>query len=406
VHKDSQFINGSTWSTESYLDQRLREFFANRKHFRAAQFVVESVLSQKLVDIDSPCQPLLLKIDNLSSEYHHHHHHPQTDDNNLKQIHGGDETLFDILYHTTRKQDEVASDDIENDNKQSRKKGQSFKLKIAYRGRDFCGWQIQSDCELPSVQQTIINQLDHLLNANSNKPLDVRVCGRTDSGVSAIGQYCRVRTVRCDVGVHDIQKAINHGMGQHEDHEGPVSLLCTHVQQVSDKFHPTFDASCRAYIYLIDAPPLLALCQELTRCNVTLEDIVSIMNSMFGMIQGETLDYIAFSFGKVKTENTLCQLSHVRARAVETNDGDKTLAVAIELVGDRFLRRMVRILVATAVREVLLLLQDTSGQSFEAKDAIKTRLLCIVEERDRSQTAKAAASDGLLFVGARFRDKK
>jgi tRNA U38,U39,U40 pseudouridine synthase TruA len=127
---------------------------------------------------------------------------------------------------------------------------------------------------------------------------------------------------------------------------------------------------------------------------------------MFGMIQGETLDYIAFSFGKVKTENTLCQLSHVRARAVETNDGDKTLAVAIELVGDRFLRRMVRILVATAVREVLLLLQDTSGQSFEAKDAIKTRLLCIVEERDRSQTAKAAASDGLLFVGARFRDKK
>lgn len=63
-------------------------------------------------------------------------------------------------------------------------------------------------------------------------------------------------------------------------------------------------------------------------------------------IQGRELDYLAFSFGKVKTENTLCTLTTARARIVET---DSQRAVGIELVGDRFLRRMVRILVGKAI---------------------------------------------------------
>mmetsp|Transcript_1762 Transcript_1762/g.3189 ORF Transcript_1762/g.3189 Transcript_1762/m.3189 type:complete len:496 (-) Transcript_1762:2328-3815(-) len=416
-------------STESYFDQRLRDFFANRQHFLAAQYVVDSVL---LSQNERQSQPLLLfsKV------------------NNLQQEKEPDNELFDILYHsynlhdfdelyTNNKDDKTThhQEDI-HVNQPSKRKQKSFKIKLAYRGKDFCGWQIQLQNSnlLPSVQQTIIDRLHPLLNSNSNfnsnKPLDVRVCGRTDSGVSAIGQYCRVRTHE-NVGVDDIQKAINHGIC-HKSKNGPllsVGLCCTNVEQVSEKFHPTFDACCRAYIYLIDAPPLLALCQEMIpgrSRNFSLEEIVVVMNSMFGMIEGKTLDYIAFSFGKVKTENTLCTLSHIRARVVQTNCGHdnggngrepKMAAVAIELVGDRFLRRMVRILVSTTIREVLLELQETNGQGLldeviddaemETKSrttTASTRLLSIVKEEDRSQTAKAAASDGLLFVGARFRD--
>lgn len=417
-------------STESYLDQRLRDFFANRQHFLAAQYVVDSVL---LSQNECQSQPLLLfsKV------------------NNLQQEKEPDYELFDILYHsdnlhhrdelyTNNKDDKTThhQEDI-HVNQPNRRKQKSFKIKLAYRGQDFCGWQIQSQNSnlLPSVQQTIIDRLHPLLNSNSNfnsnKLLDVRVCGRTDSGVSAIGQYCRVRTHE-NVGVDDIQKAVNHGIFQKSKNDGlllSVGLCCINVEQVSEKFHPTFDACCRAYIYLIDAPPLLALCQEMIpgrNRNFTLEEIVGVMNSMFGMIEGKTLDYIAFSFGKVKTENTLCILSHIRARVVQTNCGhhnggngheQKMTAVAIELVGDRFLRRMVRILVSTTIREVLLELQKKNGQGLiretidEAEmetrsrtTTASTRLLSIVKKEDRSQTAKAAASDGLLFVGARFRD--
>jgi Pseudouridylate synthase len=413
---------GLSFSRESSsgLDKRLREFFENRNYFRASQSVVESVLSQEC--INGLCQPLLFPIYDSSNEhlcYRHQYNNHDDDAHDPKLMDvcdNDDEKLFDILYETTSKRSKEGykgEDDMTKTNviiakPRGRKKGQSFKVKVAYRGRDFCGWQIQAaGCNLPSVQETIINRLDPILNVNPNKPLDVRVCGRTDSGVSAIGQYCRVRTVRDDVRVEDVQKAINDGIS-HDNHTGMASLLCTNVEQVSEKFHPTFDASCRAYVYLMDAPPLVALCQELACGNVALKDVVSIMDSMLGRMQGETLDYIAFSYGKVKTENTLCRLSHVRARIVETNCGEqKMMAVAIELVGDRFLRRMVRILVATAVREVLLVFQEMRGDRLETMDEMtQRRLLSIVEKKDRSNTAKAAASDGLIFVDARFRVKE
>jgi len=76
-------------------------------------------------------------------------------------------------------------------------------------------------------------------------------------------------------------------------------------------------------------------------------------------------------------------------------------------VGDRFLRRMVRILVATAVRELMdcvmdpdtLAVMDMEGSC----EKIKDRLLHLIRTCKREETAKAALSDGLFFVGATFR---
>lgn len=383
-------------SDESEIDKTLRKFFSDDNPFGIAKQVMASFMVNYSADKDkgttlSQNGAILSRLPLFDS--------------------GPIENEFSDLFQSIYEPINNSSDDNNGDLQVHKRRGQSFKLQIAYCGNDFCGWQIQPNNDIPSVQQTIIDRLNPILCTDDKKPIDVRVCGRTDAGVNAIGQYCRVRTLRSKdtVGPNEIMQAINNNNHESIDIDNSQqvpALLCTKAERVDDKFHPTFDALCRGYLYLIDYDPLMEVLRGLQRENssVRMKDFISLLNSMLSKLEGKELDYFALSFGKVKTTTTCCTLSRCRAYLVETRDGQT--AIGIELVGDRFLRRMVRILVATAVREVMLALQnatDTTGiSSGEPLQCEESRLLTLVEGRDRMQSAKSAASHGLLFVGARF----
>jgi len=222
------------------------------------------------------------------------------------------------------------------------------------------------------------------------------------------------------IGAADIQQAINRPSMEKGHCNGIIptpALLCTIVERVTDKFHPTFDAKSRRYLYLIDSEPLLAMVNEFQEHEhtVRIEDIVTLLNAMLNKLQGQELNYFALLFGKVKTTTTLCTLSRSRAFLVEARDGQR--AVGIELVGDRFLRKMVRILSSTSIRELVQVFEKNkngvgsgvgsgSGSNGPAiqqwTEDDECRLLMLVNERNRMHSAKAASSNGLMFVGARF----
>ena len=89
----------------------------------------------------------------------------------------------------------------------------------------------------------------------------------------------------------------------------------------------------------------------------------------------------------------------IRKNENKNNGSSSSTAIAIELTGDRFLRRMVRILVATAI--VLAVDDDASVTSGGINDdKNRDRLLQLVQAQDRRLTAKAAPPMGLVFVGA------
>jgi len=314
----------------------------------------------------------------------------------------------------------------------------SFKITLAYRGSDFCGWLIQRHTgdnpspKKPAVQQVLQEILDPVMkpvlfrnkaqsSKKRQKPPDIRVCGRTDAGVSAIAQVCRVRTFRGTnplVNEEQIRRAINLNPLALNDR----SLRCLAVETVDEGFHPTFSATCRAYAYLIDIADEAGDHTGLSPCNIPY------LNSMLKQLEGVKLDYVACSYGKVKTTSTFCTLYHARASLVElvapalppptstakdvkcnsnrgnrNNDQEqrKKRAVCIELVGDRFLRRMVRILVSTAVREALLFVGENGFQKDD--DSKSSKLLDILQTRNRNLSAKAAPANGLIFIGAAFR---
>mmetsp|Transcript_30207 Transcript_30207/g.46216 ORF Transcript_30207/g.46216 Transcript_30207/m.46216 type:complete len:421 (+) Transcript_30207:113-1375(+) len=373
-------------SEESAIDKALREFFTDDSNFSTSGRVLSSFLKNCPVYTDGNDEilsdlPLLTK------------YFPPNNEEYQNSI---DKDIFAALYSPPS---ECRGKTNKSSPVTQKRRGQSFKVHVAYQGEDFCGWQIQPDNDVPSIQQTLIDTLDPLLNAEIQKSIDIRVCGRTDAGVSAIGQVCRVRTIRKDVKELEIQQCIN--TSSFGSKSLSPSLGCVKVEEVSEKFHPTFDATQRGYAYMIDIEPLELLAKDICGKDISANQISISMNSLLKTIEGDELDYLALSFGKVKTQSTLCTLRRVRTCLVETSCGSK--ALCLELIGDRFLRRMVRILVATTLREALSLLIDGSGHISESRfENESTRLLELVKNGERRHSAKAASPNGLIFVGASF----
>jgi hypothetical protein len=60
------------------------------------------------------------------------------------------------------------------------------------------------------------------------------------------------------------------------------------------------------------------------------------------------------------------------------------------------------ILLATAIREALKILERNPSDPTMTRINGEEQLLIFAKKGDRSQTAKAASSNGLIFVGAQF----
>ena len=364
-------------------------------------------------------------------------------DNNITDG-GTNEEMFSALFgtsSTSKYNEDMHNESSSSDNEQpdmikrtskKNKKCTNLRITIAYRGLDFCGWEDQrhylyrnksEDCDkqneseiredvcndvgqLPSVQGTIADVLDPILRGESNnpqqkrrtnnKPLEVKVAGRTDKGVSAIGQVCRVRTWK---EIDDVERYVTDYFNK-EVAKSDIGIRIMDVQQVGEDFHPSFGASSRSYVYLIDLDGDDD--DKVTKPNweSTLGSLVMKMDRMLRKLEGKDLDYLAMSHGKVKTQTTLCTLSHARAEVVEyvCDDTDEIMqkAICVELVGNRFLRRMVRILVSTALREAYR--GTVVGDAHGSDDA----LLRILSSKDRRLRARASPPDGLIFTRATF----
>ena len=365
---------------------------------------------------------------------------------------------------------------------QSQDKVQHFKIQVAYRGDAFCGYQIQpKNKHQPSVQETlescltdilyptiddggegskqkiestttpmttntamVLNrQLDDVDNTNynvqrlnkklqkrqmqRNRRVSLKVAGRTDAGVSAIGQICRLRVHRRrnsqtkTWNPNDIETKLRRAL------RGTKLPLCvTNIAEVDRSFHPSFTSSCRAYVYLVDLKntsngqssslsPLPLPQQQVSLWSTNDEDLlqkqVLYLNSLLQALEGRALNFIGLSYGRLESRDSIRTLYHARARLVRVVAGDKEgqidyrttpttpTAICIELVGNGFLRRMVRFLVQCVFQvgvSMTGVCHDDEDGNMDIMAAVKH-----VERRDRKLLSSSAPPFGLIFVGAR-----
>lgn len=111
-----------------------------------------------------------------------------------------------------------------------------IRLKVAYDGTDFHGWQVQTGLA------TIQGELERILSEMEGEPVKVHGSGRTDAGVHALGQVAAF-TFRNPIPVDNLRRAVNRLL--------PESIRILEVREADADFHPRFDAIAKTYEYRI-----------------------------------------------------------------------------------------------------------------------------------------------------------
>jgi len=222
----------------------------------------------------------------------------------------------------------------------------NYRVTLAYRGDCFAGFARQPG--LDTVEGALLEAIVPI--APDVKGLSVG--GRTDKGVHALGQVVSFWSkAPCDP--RAIEEAI--------DAVRPGAMAALEVRSVTRPFHAQHSASMRRYAYFLE----------------TSVDAGQLDRMLFALVGRRCFN--AFARDTPKGQPTVRTLFEARARRID----DAT--VRIDLAGDGFLRRQVRVLVATAKSEVL------GGAGEDA-------LVKLAEQGDRALTAIPAAPEGLYLV--------
>ncbi|KAL6292423.1 hypothetical protein ACE6H2_000565 [Prunus campanulata] len=313
----------------------------------------------------------------------------------------------------------------------------TFKIVVSYHGGSFDGWQRQPG--LNTVQSVVEKSLGKFVDERKAQMLKDKglplegaalVAGRTDKGVTAVHQVCSFYTWRKDFKSQDITDAINSA--------APGKLRVISVSEVSRAFHPNFTAKWRRYLYIFpfnDEEDMeqsnqsgenvqnfkskenyhehkngCDQCNEANVGNLVINDnedletlkprefTVSRVNQLLQKLEGKLLSYKMFARDTKPSRNegppTECFLYHARAKEskLPCSEHEKGRRVmCIELVANRFLRRMVRVLVATSIREA-------------AAGADEDALLKLMDATCRRATAPPAPPDGLCLVDVGYEE--
>ena len=111
-----------------------------------------------------------------------------------------------------------------------------YTLLTEYDGTNYHGWQIQP--QGATVQGTLEAALSRILNT----PIRVKVAGRTDAGVHALGQVVTFKAPR-PLDLPRFQHSLNAVL--------PSDIVVREIREVPDAFNPRYDAQSRTYQYRI-----------------------------------------------------------------------------------------------------------------------------------------------------------
>jgi tRNA pseudouridine(38-40) synthase len=229
--------------------------------------------------------------------------------------------------------------------------------------------------------------------------------------------------------------------------------------RVNAEWHATFSATWRRYVYIIpkktlDVDEVKEELRKVEGGETDVEDLdafahhskeeidCDLLDRMLRKFENKTLDFYAYARDTPKGKSTECKMLYARAKTIsipkfqmkaatskygkryrdrrykdtsllfdetafhratrtekeEEEEEEPLECIAIELVADRFLRKMVRCIVSTACREA-------SSSLSSSKKFNEDALLDLARNRDRMASAPPAPPHGLLFCGVGYGNK-
>ena len=237
-----------------------------------------------------------------------------------------------------------------------------FKLTIEYDGTNYYGWQLQKN--VPTVQGALEEALARICGG----AVRVRVAGRTDTGVHALGQVACFKTEK-SLDTYRVQRALNGLL--------PSDIVIRQVEEVSDTFNPRFDALSRAYRYQIWNQQWPSALWARYAWHIPFPLNTDAMNQAAAQLIGEH-DFSSFQGSDWEAHNP--QRSVVRSEVRRERE-----FLIYDVEGRSFLRHMVRNIVGTLV--------DVGRDAISVEDFAQ-----IFAARDRTRAGVNAPPQGLFLV--------
>ncbi len=201
-----------------------------------------------------------------------------------------------------------------------------FRLTLAHLGAPFAGWQRQPNA--PTVQATLEEAVAKL----AGTPVVTVAAGRTDAGVHARGQV-----IHLDLERPLPERALVHGLNHHL----PASVRILAAAPAAPGFHARYSATAREYRYRIVRARVVDPFRSPFAWQLGGSLALDAMRSATALLVGRH-DFAAFALAGGAHRTSVRTLLHA---AWEEDDDE----LALRLVGDGFLRGMVRGLVGTLI---------------------------------------------------------
>jgi tRNA pseudouridine38-40 synthase len=236
-----------------------------------------------------------------------------------------------------------------------------IRLDLSYDGRDYHGFQSQPD------GKTIQDEIERALALATRVENRVTGASRTDSGVSAEHQVCTV-DVPDETDLYRLQRSLNGLL--------PKTIRIQSIVVPEPGFHPGFLAKAKVYRYRLWLGECLdPFCRPFVweiKSEVDFERLVRASEEFVGKH-----DFKAFSNAGTDVESTIREIFgiHMECR-------DKL--VNIWVLGDGFLKQMIRNIVGTCVDVSL--------------GKLNTSIADLLSGRERADAGRTAPALGLQLV--------
>lgn len=241
-----------------------------------------------------------------------------------------------------------------------------IKLTLEYDGTNYHGWQFQHNAV------TLQGTLEAVLMRLFSEPVRVRVAGRTDAGVHALGQVVSFKSEKVTA-LHRLQRSLNALL--------PSDIVVTGVEEVSDAFNPRRDALSRTYLYRIWNYPWPSAIWARYSWHVPFPLDVEGMDRAAALLVGDH-DFSSFQGADSVEHNPRRTVLRSTVRRA-----DEFLVYDIE--ARSFLRHMVRNIVGTLV--------EVGRSALSVEDFAQIFAAC-----DRTRAGLNAPPQGLFLVEVKY----
>lgn len=242
----------------------------------------------------------------------------------------------------------------------------NIKLKIAYDGTNYHGWQTQLNG--PTIQETI----ERAISITMKQKINLTGSGRTDSGVHAFGQVANF-TADTNIPQEKIKIALNANL--------PNDIRILESNDVCLEFNSRFDAHDKTYMYQIYndrvGSPFYSRYSCFVPANLDFNKMEEAVKCLIG-----THDFKGFmaAGSDVKTTvRTVYDASLITEGKI----------IKFYITGNGFLYNMVRIIAGTLI---------DVGKGVKNVECIKKA----INEKDRTLLGQTAAPQGLFLMNVNY----